>query len=172
VEEDFFRAGPGGTGSAKCGGNYAASLLPKNTAHARGCDDTLYLDARNVKYIEEFSGMSFFAVTKNRTLLTPKISERILDSITRKSVIQLAKALKFKVEEKDLVFKDILKAIKNHEITEIFMCGTAAVITSVASLKGKRFKVQVGSGKMGPVAEQLKKELVGIQRGEKPDRFH
>jgi branched-chain amino acid aminotransferase len=103
LEDTYFRAGPGGTGNSKCGGNYAASLLPKKLAAKQGCNDCLFLDAKKNKYIEEFSGMSFFCVDKNNILYTPKINDSILDSITRDSIIKIAKKMKYKVKETKII---------------------------------------------------------------------
>jgi branched-chain amino acid aminotransferase len=170
LETKYFRATPGGTGAAKCGGNYAASLLAKMLAHEKGCTDSLYLDAKTAKYIEEFSGMSFFAVQSDGTLISPKISDTILDSITRKSIIQIAKDNKIKFVEKDIDYKKLLADIKSKKIAEVFACGTAAVVSPVGVIKGEGFEVTVGDGKFGKISKFLKEELVGIQRGEKPDK--
>ncbi|GMO13680.1 MAG: branched-chain amino acid aminotransferase [Mycoplasmoidaceae bacterium] len=167
VETKYFRSGPGGTGAAKCGGNYAASLVAKKNAATHGCADSLFLDAKEVKYVEEFSGMSFFAVTKDGQLITPKINERILDSITRNSLIQIAKDNKIKVTEKDIDFKkEIIAGLKSKNIVEIFACGTAAVVSPVSELNGDDFSIVVGDGKPGKISMFLKQQLVGIQKGE------
>ena len=172
LEDTYFRAGPGGTGNAKCGGNYAASLLPKKLAKAQGCNECLFLDAKTNKYVEEFSGMSFFCVDKNNVLYTPKINDSILQSITRDSIIKIAKKLKINVQEKKLIWKNILEKIKKKEIVEIFSCGTAAVVSPVGVIKGKGFEVVIGDGKMGKISKLLKDELVGIQTGKKEDSFN
>jgi len=91
--EDYSRAAHGGTGAAKCGGNYAASLLPQQEAYANGCSQVLFLDAQEGKYLEELGGMNIFLVKKDGTLVTPELTGSILEGVTRASIIQLAKTV-------------------------------------------------------------------------------
>jgi branched-chain amino acid aminotransferase len=171
IEQKYHRAAPGGTGYAKCGGNYAASLYPKHLAYEKKCNEVLYLDAKTNSFIEEFSGMSFFMVKKN-CLYTPKISDTILDSITRKSIIQIAKDLKIKVFQTDIKLNNFLADVKSKRVTEVFACGTAAVVTPVGFFKSTKFKnLIVNNGKEGPITAQLKKQLLQIQKGIIADKY-
>ncbi|MDR1861611.1 MAG: branched-chain amino acid aminotransferase [Candidatus Ancillula sp.] len=172
VEEEFFRAGPGGTGFAKCGGNYAASLLPAAIAYEKGFSQVLYLDAADRASVEELGGMSFFAVKKDGSVLTPRLNGQILDSVTRRSVIEVLKDRGTKIEETKILLNDLINGIKSGEIVECFACGTAAVIASIGRLAGKGFDVQIGVEQVeGELTVSLRDEIVGIQTGKVEDRF-
>jgi len=175
LETKYFRAGPGGTGDIKCGGNYAASMLSKIKIHNDGFDDVLYLDSKKCKYIEEFSGMSCFLVKENK-ILTPKLNGSILPSITRDSIIQLAKDLGYEVVEKKVKLEKVIKWIKEKKVTEVFACGTAAVVFPTKQIcgeyDGEKFDLIVGNGKHYPVSSKLKELLVGIQTGKVKDKYN
>jgi branched-chain amino acid aminotransferase len=169
IERESARAFPGGTGFAKAGGNYAASLLSSIKAKKLGFVQTLWLDARERKYVEEMSGMNFFAVINNE-LHTPKICDTILDGITRKSLIIIAKELGISVVEGNIDISDLIKFIKSGECTEAFACGTAAIITSIdylAEQTGEQFPLKDPKGK---VANLLKSKLLAIQEGRDEDK--
>lgn len=173
VETSYFRAGPGGTGAAKCGGNYAASLLPAQKASEKGCSQVLYLDARNSSSIEELGGMSFFAVTQDKMILTPKLNGNILDSITRKSILEVAKDRGYQVKELNLKIDEVVEAIKDSEIVEAFACGTAAVISPIGRLRNDNFDVSIDyhDDIEGKITTELRDVIVGIQTGIVDDKY-
>ena len=163
VVSDYDRAAPHGTGNVKAGLNYAMSMYPGQLAHAEGYSECLYLDPATRTKIEEAGGANFIAVTKSGKLITPK-SDSILPSITRRSVLQIAKdVLGIEVEETDLYIDQL------DEIAEAGLCGTAAVISPVGSVHyhGKRH-VFYSETEVGPVIKKLYETLVGIQNGKLP----
>lgn len=170
IERENSRAFPGGTGFAKTGGNYAASLLSSIKAKQHGFVQTLWLDGREKKYIEEMSGMNFFAVINNE-LHTPELNDSILDGITRKSLITLARDLGYKVFERKMVIDELLADIKAGRCTEAFACGTAAIITPInylAEITEERFPLIHPEGKVGI---ELKEKLLAIQEGRSTDKY-
>mgnify|MGYP006087563935 CR=1 FL=1 len=170
VEREAVRACPGGVGNAKTGGNYAASLQSMIKAKANGYDQVLWLDAVSKKNIEEMSGMNFFAVYGNE-LVTPKLTETILNGITRKSIITLAKHLGMKVREETMNINDLIKDIKSNKCTEVFACGTAVVITPISLLGEADQTHYTLSHEIGPVTTKLRNSLLGIQQGQEDDPF-
>jgi len=170
LSTDYARAAKGGTGAAKCGGNYAASLLPQQKAYAQGCSQVLFLDPVEGKYIEELGGMNVFLVYKNGTLVTPALSGSILEGITRESILQLARDRGLKVEERKISIDEWKQGVTSGEISEVFACGTAAVITPIGELKGEGFSVGDINAPAGEVTMSLRKELTDIQYGRLPDR--
>jgi branched-chain amino acid aminotransferase len=171
IERESSRAYPGGTGFAKAGGNYAGSLLSAVKAKQLGCQQTLWLDARDKKYVEEMSGMNFFAVI-NGVLHTPKISDTILDGITRKSLIVLAKDLGCDVIEGNIEIEQLLKQIKNGECSEAFACGTAAIINSIDNLAEENGVLYPLKDPKRKLATMLKAKLLAIQEGRDEDKHH
>jgi len=170
VENDAVRACPGGVGNAKTGGNYAASLLSMIQAKQKGYDQVLWLDAVHKKYIEEMSGMNFFAVY-DRKIVTPPITSTILNGITRKSLIKLAKHMGFEIEERPILVDELLADIKSEKCTECFSCGTAVIITPIDLLgidSGEKFPIKFSQG---PVANELRLALLNIQEGSGDDPF-
>jgi branched-chain amino acid aminotransferase len=165
----FSRAAKGGTGSAKTGGNYAASLLPQAEAYERGCDQVLFLDAAEGRYIEELGGMNVVLVYKDGTLVTPA-SESILDGITRDSVLQLARDRGHMVEERRISIDEWRDGVASGDIAEAFACGTAAVVTPIAVLKGEGFEAGSADAPAGELTMELRKELTDIQYGRAEDR--
>lgn len=164
IEREEIRCAPGGVGSAKTGGNYASSLRSYQKILSLGLDQTLWLDALEHKYIEEMSGMNFFAVM-NGKLVTPELTDTILDGITRKSIIELARSGGFEVEERKISIHELIEKIENKTCTEAFVCGTAAVITPISSFSddsGDLFKLPEGDGKISLL---LKEKLIHIQAG-------
>lgn len=170
LSTNYNRAGRGGMGAAKTGGNYAASLLPQSEAYANGCDQVLFLDATEGKYIEELGGMNVFLVRHDGTLITPELSGSILEGITRESVIRLAKDRGHAVEERRVTLAEWRDGVASGEITEAFACGTAAVITPIGVLKGPDFSVGDTATPPGALTMALREELTDIQYGRKPDR--
>lgn len=171
VERDYHRAGPGGTGAAKCGGNYAASLKPQMEAYDRGFAQVLYLDAATGGVLEELGGMNVFAVRKDGTVLTPIINGNILEGITRDSVIQLLADEELKVVERDITLAELREGIEDGEIVEVFACGTAAIVTPVGRMASTDFDVTVGDGQPGPVTLSVRDRLMGIQYGRVEDTY-
>ncbi len=171
IERTTARAFPNGTGFAKTGGNYAASLLSAIKAKNLGFMQTLWLDGKEKKYIEEMSGMNFFAVINNE-LHTPEMTDSILDGITRKSIIQLASDLNVKVIERKMSIEELINQIKENQCTEMFACGTAAIITPInylAEETGERYPLLNPQGKIG---KMIREELLAIQEGRKNDKYH
>jgi branched-chain amino acid aminotransferase len=167
LSEDFTRAAPGGTGAAKCAGNYAASLIAQQEAIANGCDQVLFLDAVERRWVEEFGGMNVWFVLDDGTLVTPELTGSILEGITRESIITLAKDMGRDVEERRVDVDDWRKGVDTGRITEVFACGTAAVITSIGALRWHGGEVTMPTAT--PVADQIRDTLVGIQSGRLPD---
>lgn len=171
LSTEFARAAKGGTGAAKCGGNYAASLLPQQKAQEQGCSQVLFLDPEHGKYLEELGGMNVFLVYgKSNTLVTPALSGSILEGITRESILQLARDRGMTVEERRISIDEWKDGVASGEITEIFACGTAAVVTPIGQLKGEGFSVGDITAPAGEVTMSLRKELTDIQYGRVPDR--
>lgn len=171
LSTDYARAAKGGTGAAKCGGNYAASLLPQQQAQAQGCSQVLFLDPVEGKYLEELGGMNVFLVYgKENKLVTPALSGSILEGITRESLLQLARDRGMTVEERKVTIDEWKQGVTSGEITEVFACGTAAVITPIGQLKGEGFSVGDLNAPAGEVTMSLRKELTDIQYGRLPDR--
>lgn len=172
VSKDYVRAAPGGTGEAKCAGNYAASLLAQAEAKDQGCDQVIWLDAVHREIIEEMGGMNlFFVYRKNGkpVIVTPALTGTLLPGITRSTLLDLAASLDFEAEERKVSLTEVLKDIASGEISEVFACGTAAVITPVGLIKGPGFEQTVNNDENGPVALALRAALLGIQRGTAPD---
>ncbi|MHB2205223.1 branched-chain amino acid aminotransferase [Methylobacterium sp. CM6257] len=165
VSEHFTRAAPGGTGAAKCGGNYAASLAAQAEATGQGCEQVVFLDAAERRYIEELGGMNVFFVFEDGTLVTPPLSDSILPGITRDSVITLAREAGLTVREEPYTIDAWRTDVREGRLTEAFACGTAAVITPIGTVKSREDSFTIGNGKAGPVAQRLRGMLVDIQRG-------
>jgi len=173
LADDYARAaGKGGTGAAKCGGNYAASLLPQMQAQAQGCSQVLFLDSVEGRYLEELGGMNLFLVYGDRnTLVTPSLTGSILEGVTRDSILQLARDRGMITEERKIPLDEWIEGIRSGEITEAFACGTAAVITPIGQLKGKNLCVGDADAAPGPIGLSLRKELTDIQYGWSADRY-
>lgn len=165
VEEDYTRAAPGGTGSVKCGGNYAASIRAGAQAHEKGYDQVLWLDAAERKYVEEVSSMNIFFVMDG-TLVTPALGDTVLPGITRRSILQLAQEMGIPVQERRIALAEIVSAHASGALQEIFGSGTAAVVSPVASLTVEGRELTVAGGASGPITMKLHDTLTGIQRGE------
>ena len=168
LSTEYVRASPGGTGAAKFGGNYAASLLAQAQAAEHGCDQVVWLDAIERRYVEEMGGMNLFFVFGSggsARLVTPELSGSLLPGITRNSLLQLAGDAGFAVEERKIDVEEWRKGAAAGEITEVFACGTAAVITPVSRVKYGEGEFTVGDGNPGEVTMALRDTLTGIQRG-------
>ena len=165
LSTEYSRAGKGGTGAAKTGGNYAASLVAQAEAYDNGCDQVLFLDSEEDKYLEELGGMNIVLVKKDGTLLTPA-SESILAGITRDSILQLAADRGHAVESRPVTLDEWREGAASGEIVEAFACGTAAVVAPIGLLKGTDFEIRHESTE---VALSLREELTGIQYGKVED---
>ena len=166
---DYTRAAPGGTGAAKCGGNYAASLVPTAEAFAKGHDQVLFLDAAEHKWIEELGGMNLFFAFADGSLLTPPLTGTILPGITRDSLIRLARDESLTVREERYSLDQWRADAASGELVEVFACGTAAVVTPVGQVADRDGAFTIGSGGPGQLTGKLKARLTAIQRGEQAD---
>lgn len=166
---DYTRAAPGGTGAAKCGGNYAASLVPTAEAFAKGHDQVLFLDAAEHKWVEELGGMNLFFAFADGSVATPPLSGTILPGITRDSLIALARDEGLTVREERYSLPQWREDAVSGKLVECFACGTAAVVTPVGQVTEGDSSFTIGSGGPGQLAAKLKDRLVAIQRGEAPD---
>ena len=165
VSEQYTRAAPGGTGAAKCGGNYAASLVAQAEATAHGCDQVVFLDAAEHRWIEELGGMNLFFLLDDGTLITPPAGGTILEGITRESIIVLAREQGLTVREERYAIDQWREDATSGKLVEAFACGTAAVVTSVGSVHSESGSFTIGAGGPGQVTQQLRNKLVDIQRG-------
>ncbi len=170
VSHDYTRAAPGGTGAAKCGGNYAASLVPHANAVARGHDQVCFLDAAEHRWVEELGGMNLFFVFDDGTLLTPPLSGTILPGITRDSLITLAREDGQTVLEERYGFDQWRADAEGGRLVETFACGTAAVVTPVGKVASHDGEFTIGSGGPGQITQRLRDKLVAIQRGTADDK--
>ena len=170
VETKFVRAASGGTGNAKTGGNYASALYPAKLAQQQGYHQLIWTDAKEHKYIEESGTMNIMFVIDGK-LLTPPTGDTILEGITRKSLIVLAKDLGYEVEERPVTVAEVEEAIRNKSLTEVFGVGTAAVISQiiVIGIEGKDYDLPALETRK--VSNHILKELKAIRLGESEDRF-
>jgi branched-chain amino acid aminotransferase len=164
VSQDFTRAAPGGTGAAKCGGNYAASLTAQMEAYKHGCEQVVFLDAVEKKWIEELGGMNVFFILDDGSLLTPPTSGTILEGITRASIISVAKDMGIKTREEPYSLDQWRKDAASGRVKESFACGTAAVLTPIGMVKSKDGDFVIGNGQAAAQTEKLKSALIDIQR--------
>ncbi|MCV7191225.1 branched-chain amino acid aminotransferase [Mycolicibacterium brumae] len=168
LSTEYVRASPGGTGAAKFGGNYAASLLAQAQAAEQGCDQVVWLDAIERRHVEEMGGMNLFFVLGSggsARLVTPELSGSLLPGITRDSLLQLAVDAGFSVEERKIDVEEWRKGAASGEITEVFACGTAAVITPVSTVRHDGGEFTIGDGEPGEITMALRDTLTGVQRG-------
>jgi len=175
ISEDYVRAAPGGTGEAKCAGNYAASLVAQAQAQEKGCDQVVWLDAVERRYIEEMGGMNLFFVYQEEgktVIVTPELTGTLLPGITRRSLLDLAHDLGYESSERKLTVQQWRDDIASGRMTEVFACGTAAVITPVGVAKANGFEMNINKVQNGPVTMALRDALLAIQHGTTPDRHN
>lgn len=169
ASQDYTRAALGGTGAAKCGGNYAASLIAQAQAASHGCDQVVFLDAREKRWVEELGGMNVFFVFKDGTITTPPLQGTILPGITRKSLLQLAADAGLPITERNYAFDDWKADAASGHLVEAFACGTAAVVAGIGKVKHEGGEFLIGDGQTGPVTTRLRTALVSLQRGQSND---
>ncbi|MBM9459216.1 branched-chain amino acid aminotransferase [Nocardioides sp. zg-536] len=168
LTEEYTRAGRGGMGAAKTGGNYASSLVAQQEATAAGCDQVVFLDAQEGKYVEELGGMNTYFVFDDGSIVTPETGT-ILEGITRASIIELAEKMGHQVTERRFGIDEWREGVTSGRITEIFACGTAAVVTPVGSLKWAGGEVPAPASQ--DLTMRIREELVGVQLGKVDDTF-
>lgn len=169
VSEHYTRAAPGGTGAAKTGGNYAASLLPQQEAVANGCDQVLFLDAVQRRWIEELGGMNVFAVRSDGTVVTPPISGTILEGVTRDAILAFAGDLGHEAVQAPIDLAELRADLGAGRVTELFACGTAAVVTPVGRIVQAGHEDLVVATDTGPVTAAIRSALLDLQYGRRPD---
>ncbi|PJI93224.1 branched-chain amino acid aminotransferase [Luteimicrobium subarcticum] len=170
VTRDYSRAGAGGTGAAKCGGNYASSLLPQQEAYDKGCEQVCFLDAATGTVLEELGGMNVFVVRADGSVETPELTGSILEGVTRSSILQLLTDRGHEISERRILLAELLDGLADGSVTEVFACGTAAVVTPIGRLAGDAFDVTIGGGQPGAVTTAVRDELTDIQYGRADDR--
>jgi branched-chain amino acid aminotransferase len=172
LSTEYTRAAPGGTGEAKCAGNYAASLIAQAQAAAQGCDQVVWLDAIEHRWVEEMGGMNLYFVYGSgptARIVTPALTGTLLPGITRDSLLTVAADLGYSCEEGKISTDDWHRGAVSGELTEVFACGTAAVITPVGQVKSADGDWTVGDGTPGPIAMHLRETLLSIQTGQSAD---
>jgi branched-chain amino acid aminotransferase len=172
LSHEYTRAAPGGTGAAKTGGNYAAAFAGQMQALDHGCDQVVWLDAREHRWVEEMGGMNLFFVYgsgPDARIMTPALTGTLLPGVTRDALLTLAPELGIPASEDKISVDEWRAGCGSGEITEVFACGTAAVITPVGTIKGSAGGWTVGDGTPGPVTMRLREELLGIQYGHLAD---
>ena len=174
LSEDYTRAAPGGTGAVKVAGNYAAAFAAQRQARERGCDQVVWLDAAEHQWVEEMGGMNLFFVygpPGSARIATPPLTGTLLPGITRDSLLTLAASLGIQADEEPITVTQWQERCATGELTEVFACGTAAVIAPVGTVRGRAAEWVIGDGSPGPVTTALREELTGIQHGRRPDPF-
>lgn len=172
LSTEYSRAAPGGTGDAKCAGNYAASMVAQAQAQQQGCDQVVWLDAVEHRYVEEMGGMNLFFVYgsgADARIVTPKLTGTLLPGITRDSLLMLAQDLGYRSDEAVISVEDWQAGNASGELTEVFACGTGAVITPVGHVKSAETEWTVGDGSSGTVTMRLRKALLDLQTGKAAD---
>ncbi len=173
LSEEYTRAAPGGTGEAKCAGNYAASLVAQAQAAEEGCDQVVWLDAVEHQYVEEMGGMNLcfvYGSGDSARIVTPALTGTLLPGVTRDSLLTLAGDLGYASEAARITTQEWREGNASGEITEVFACGTAAVITPVGAVRSAHHDWLIGDGGTGPVTARLRRALLEVQTGHGPDR--
>ena len=171
IENEDVRTVRGGTGYAKCGGNYAASTRAGERAAKKGYSQVLWLDGVERKYIEEVGAMNVMFKIDGE-IVTPMLTGSILPGITRKSCIEVLKKLGYAVSERLLSVDELVNAMKTGKLEEAWGCGTAAVVSPIGALAYGDEEYQINDGKIGEVTQKLYDILTGIQWGKLPDEFN
>jgi branched-chain amino acid aminotransferase len=171
ISTTYTRAAPGGTGAAKCGGNYAASLVAQAEAAEHDCDQVMFADAAEHSWLEELGGMNVYLVTTGSELITPELSGSILEGVTRDSILRLASDFGLTPVERRISIPELLDGISTGKVAELFACGTAAVITPIGCLQLREDAYTVAAGEIGETTAALRKTLLDIQYGRQEDRY-
>lgn len=172
ISTEYVRAAPGGTGEAKCAGNYAASLIAQAQAAEAGCDQVVWLDAVERRWVEEMGGMNLYFIYgsgKDAVIRTPELTGTLLPGITRESLLTVAADLGYKAETVKISVEQWQADVASGAITEVFACGTAAVITPIGTVKSANAGWVHGDGTPGQITMELRSALTGIQSGLIPD---
>jgi branched-chain amino acid aminotransferase len=170
LSENYTRAGRGGMGAAKTGGNYASSLVAQQEAIDKGFDQVVFLDTEEGKYVEELGGMNLYFVYDDGSIVTPATGGTILEGITRASIIELSGKLGHQVEERKFSIDEWREGVQSGRIVEVFACGTAAVVTPVGTLAWSGGEVG-GTTEVGEITGKIRQSLVDIQYGRAEDTF-
>lgn len=170
VEEQYVRAAPGGVGYAKTAGNYAASLYPAKLAKEKGFDQILWMDAFEHKYVQECGAMNVFFVLDGKVITPSLEAGTILDGITRKSILDMARSLGKVVEEREISIDELVAGYKNGTLTEAFGAGTAVTVSKISGLQYKDTHISLDASSM-PVADQIKQAMAALRDGSAPDSF-
>ncbi len=170
VSQDYVRAAPGGTGAAKTGGNYAASLVPQAEAISKGCDQVVFLDAVEKKWVEELGGMNLFFVRRDGSVITPPLTGTILPGITRDSLIAMLREEGLEVREEPYSIGQWRAEAESGELLETLACGTAAVVTPVGTVASPDGEFTIGTGGIGQMANKMREKLTGLQQGQVEDK--
>lgn len=174
VSQEYVRAAPGGTGSAKYPGNYGAAFIAQMDAREHGCDQVVWLDAVERRWVEEMGAMNLFFVFGSgpgARVVTPELSGSLLPGITRDSLLRLASREGFMVEERRVSFEEWIKASSSGDLTEVFACGTASVISPIGRVRYAHGEMTIGDQTVGPVTTSLRRRLTAIQAGLAPDPY-
>ncbi|MCH2109689.1 MAG: branched-chain amino acid aminotransferase [Polyangiaceae bacterium] len=172
ISTEYIRAAPGGTGHTKCAGNYAASLVAQRSAKEKGCDQVVWLDAFQRKYVEEMGGMNLFFVYTNggkTKIVTPALTGSLLPGVTRDSILAIARDFGWEATEGTISVEDWKRDVETGALSEVFACGTAAVVTPVGEVKSKDGDFLIHGGETGPVATKVREQLLAIQHGQVAD---
>jgi branched-chain amino acid aminotransferase len=171
ISRIYSRAAPGGTGAAKCAGNYAASLLPQQQAAEHGCDQVMFADAAEHRWLEELGGMNVYLITTDNELITPELTGSILEGVTRDSILALASEFGLTPVERRIEIAELLDGIGSGKVAELFACGTAAVATPIGTLHDEEGSHPVGSGESGETTLAIRQRLLDIQYGRADDKY-
>jgi branched-chain amino acid aminotransferase len=171
IEDSYVRAVKGGTGAAKTGGNYSASLKAAHEASKQGFDQVLWLDGKQNKYVEEVGAMNMMFIIDHK-LYTAPTGGSILPGITRKSVLRLAEDMGIEVYERPVSVMELYEAYSKGTLQEAFGTGTAAVISPVGLMEYRGDIIKLSDGEIGPIAMAIYNKLTGIQRGTEPDLYN
>ncbi len=170
LNDDYPRAVPGGTGTAKYAGNYAGAMLAQARAADRGCDQVIWLDSGERRYVEEMGGMNMFFVLADGTLVTPPLGGTILPGVTRASLLTLGQELGLRIEERRFSVEEWRKGVVTGRVAEAFACGTAAVITPVGEVRHQSGSFPAGTAESAEITTKMRRLLLEIQYGVQPDR--
>ncbi|KHL19020.1 branched-chain amino acid aminotransferase [Mumia flava] len=168
LSREYGRAGSGGTGAAKCGGNYASSLLPQQIAAEHGCEQVVFLDSGEHRYVEELGGMNLYFVHDDGTIVTPH-SDSILEGITRDAIATISADLGHTVEQRRFSIDEWIDGVTSGRVTEVFACGTAAVVTPVGALRWPDGEAVSSDGEGGKVTMAIREALIDLQYGRADD---